>query len=49
MIRRKKVILTMISAERRLMATTMLSFRNKLTAHGKPTEDVSELPIRLMR
>ncbi len=49
MIRRKKVILTLSNAERRLMTTAMLSFRNKLAARGKPTEDVSELLIRLMR
>ena len=49
MIRRKKVILTLSNAERRLMTTAMLSFRNKLAACGKPTEDVNELLIRLMR
>ena len=49
MIRRKKVKLTLTSAERRLMTTAMLSFRNKLAARGKPTEDVSELLIRLMK
>lgn len=49
MIRRKKVILTLTSAERRLMTTAMLSFRNKLLAGGKPTEDVNELLIRLMK
>ena len=39
MILRKKVILTLSNAERRLMTTAMLSFRNKmagwLTAQGK--------------
>ena len=49
MIQRKKVIVTLSSAERRLMTTAMLSFRNKLLASGKPTEDVNELLIRLMR
>ena len=49
MIRRKKVILTLSNAERRLVMTAMLSFWNKLAAYGKPTEDVSELLIRLMR
>ena len=49
MIRRKKVILTLSNAELWLMTTAMLSFRNKLAARGKPTEDVSELLIRLMR
>jgi len=27
----------------------MLSFRNKLVASGKPTEDINELLIRLLR
>ncbi len=49
MIRRKKVILTLSSAERWLMTTTMLSFRNKLMASGKPTEDVNKMLIWLMR
>ena len=42
-------ILVLCAGERRLMTTAMLSFRNKLAACGKPTEDVSELLIRLMR
>ncbi len=42
-------ILVLCAGERRLMTTAMLSFRNKLAARGKPTEDVSELLIRLMR
>ena len=49
MIRQKKVILTMNSTERRLMTTAMLAFRNKLLASGKPTEDINELLIRLMK
>ena len=42
-------ILVLCAGERRLMTTAMLSFRNKLAAYGKPTEDVNELLIRLMR
>ena len=49
MIQRKKVILTLSSAERRLMMTAMLSFRNKLLTSGKPTEDINEMLIRLMK
>ena len=37
------------AGERRLVTTAMLSFRNKLAVRGKPTEDVSELLIRLMK
>ena len=36
-------ILVLCSGERRLVTTAMLSFRNKLAARGKPTEDISEL------
>ena len=35
--------------ERRLLTTAMLVFRNKLLSNGKPTEDVNELLIRLMK
>ncbi len=42
-------ILVLCADERRLMVTAMLSFRNKLLAGGKPTEDVNELLIRLMK
>ena len=35
--------------ERRLLTSAMLAFRNKLLAVGKPTEDVNELLIRLMK
>ena len=36
-------------SERRLLTYAMLSFRNKLLVDGKPTEDVNELLIRLMK
>ena len=35
--------------ERRLRTAAMLAFRNKLLSSGKPTEDVNELLIRLMK
>ena len=35
--------------ERRLLRNAMLAFRNKLLSCGKPTEDVNELLIRLMK
>lgn len=49
MFRRKKLVLALTSAERRLLTSAVLSFRNKLLAGGKPTEDVNELLIRLMK
>jgi hypothetical protein len=48
MFRREKIVLALTSAERRLLVTALLAFRNKLLAGGKPTEDVNELLIRLM-
>ena len=49
MFRREKIILALTSAERWLLTNAMLAFRNKLLATGKPTEDVNELLIRLMK
>ena len=42
-------VLVLCADERRLLTAAMLSFRNKLLAGGKPTEDVNELLIRLMK
>ena len=47
--RKKKVKLLLTGSERRLLTYAMLSFRNKLLVDGKPTEDVNELLIRLMK
>ena len=33
-------VLVLCAGERRLLTKAMLSFRNKLLASGKPTEDV---------
>ena len=49
MFRREKIVLALTSAERRLLTNAMLAFRNKLLSGGKPTEDVNELLIRLMK
>jgi hypothetical protein len=49
MFRRKKIVLALTRAEHRLLTSAMLSFRNKLLSSGKPTEDVNELLIRLMK
>ena len=37
------------AGERRLLTAALIAFRNKLLAAGKPTEDVNELLIRLMK
>ena len=42
-------VLVLCADERRLLRNAMLSFRNKLLAGGKPTEDVNKLLIRLMK
>ena len=42
-------VLVLCAVERRLLTMAMLTFRNKLLAGGKPTEDVNELLIRLMK
>ncbi len=42
-------VLELCAGERRLLTTALLAFRNKLLAGGKPTEDVNELLIRLMK
>ena len=42
-------ILELCAGERRLLTAAMLAFRNKLLSSGKPTEDVNELLIRLMK
>ena len=47
--RKRDRIRVLCANERRLLTTAMLSFRNKLLAVGKPTEDVNELLIRLMK
>ena len=42
-------VLELCAGERRLLTTALLAFRNKLLADGKPTEDVNELLVRLMK
>ena len=42
-------VLVLCAGERRLLTMAMLSFRNKLLAADKPTEDVNELLLRLMK
>ena len=47
--RRRNRKLALCASEWRLMTTALLSFWNKLAASGKPTEDINELLIRLLR
>lgn len=48
--RTKRHLAVSLSAdEQRLMITAMMSFRNKLIAAQKPTEDVNDLLLRLMK
>lgn len=42
-------VLVLCAGESRLLTSAMLAFRNKLLAGSKPTEDVNELLIRLMK
>lgn len=46
---RRNRVLALCAGERRLLTMALLSFRNKLVASGKPTEDINELLIRLLR
>ena len=47
--RKRDRVMVLCASERRLLTTAMLVFRNKLLARGKPTEDVNELLLRLMK
>ena len=47
--RKRDRVLVLCTGERRLLTMAMLAFRNKLLSSGKPTEDVNELLIRLMK
>ena len=49
---RRKVETRMVELspdEARLLRGALLAFRNKLLSAGKPTEDVNELIIKVMR
>lgn len=47
--RKRDRVLVLCAGERRLLTAAMLAFRNKLLSSGKPTEDVNELLLRLMK
>ena len=42
-------VLVLCAGVRRLLTAAMLAFRNKLLAGGKPTEDINELILRIMK
>ena len=41
-------VLTLSVAEKRLLIQAMIHFRNKLITQNKPTEDMSEIMLRLI-
>ena len=47
--RKRDRVLMLCIGEHWLLTSALLAFRNKLLAGGKPTEDVNELLIRLMK
>lgn len=51
MLRRKaeKRVVELSHDEARLLREALLAFRNKLLSAGKPTEDVNELIIKVMK
>ena len=47
--RKRDWVLVLCAGERRLLTSAILAFRNKLLAVGKPTGDINELLLRLMK
>ena len=45
----KKVVVALSPSEVRLMRTALLNFRNKAVRVGKPTEDINELILQIIR
>ena len=45
----EKRIVELSTDEARLLREALLAFRNKLLSAGKPTEDVNELIIKVMK
>ena len=46
---RRNRVLALCAGERRLQVNALMYLRKKLVASGKPTEDINELLIRLLR
>ena len=47
--KKEKRIVELSSEQLRLAKYALLAFRNKLIAQGKPTEDVNELLLKIMK
>ena len=45
----QKVVVALSPREVRLMMTALLNCRNKAVKAGKPTEDINELILRIMK
>lgn len=45
----QKVVVALSPREVRLMMTALLNSRNKAVKAGKPTEDINELILRIMK
>jgi len=45
----QKVVVALSPDEVRLMRTALLNFRNRVLKAGKPTEDINELILRIMK
>ena len=45
----KKVVVALSPSEVRLMRTALPNFRNKAVKAGKPTEDINELILQIMK
>lgn len=45
----QKVVVALSPREVRLMMTALLNFRNKAVKTGKPTEDINELILRIVK
>lgn len=45
----QKVVVALSPREVRLMRMALLNFRNKAVKAGKPTEDINELILRIMK
>ncbi len=47
--KKRDLVLVLTVKEKRLLATAMLAFRNRLLAASKPAEDVDGLLLRLLK
>lgn len=47
--KRQKRIVVLNTGEIRLLCTALMRFRNKVLSAGKPTEDIDDLLLQLMK